>query len=193
MFVRLRKKLRTLRNALRSQHPTQNPRFPTEPPAPPARDLVTPKLTHRAIKIDYYPTGETSRSIRAAYERAYGGNRRMPGVYSPRDWARLSFALDQTIKGSSVLDVGANRGQFPNLLAESKQFGRIVTADVKLNPYFLQLHPDAIEYREMSVADLGFADNSFDVSRASKCSNTSSPRSSWPDFESFAAFANGSC
>ena len=107
----MRTKLRTLRNALRQQ-PSQSLKFPTEPPAAPAPNLVTPKLAHRAIKIDYYPTGETSRSIRAAYERAYGGNRRMPGVYSPRDWARLSFALDQTIKGSSVLDVGANRGQF---------------------------------------------------------------------------------
>ena len=87
----------------------------------------------------------------------------MRGVYAPRDWSRLSFALDQTIKGGNILDVGPNRGQFPNMLAESKQFRRVVTVDVRRNPNFLSLHSEAIEYLEMSVADLRFADKSFDV------------------------------
>lgn len=159
MLGTVRKKLRKVSSVLRSEHPIKTLRATLNGPPP----LVVPSLRHRVVKIDYYPSGETTRSIRAAYERVYGHDRKQHGVYAPRDWTRLSFALDQTIKGGSVLDVGPNRGQFPNMLAESKQFERVVAIDVKINPNFLPLHQGSIEYLAMSVADQRFADKSFDV------------------------------
>jgi len=120
-------------------------------------------MPHRLVEVEDYPAGETTRSVQAAYERAYGHDSKQPGVYAPRDWSRLSFALDQTIKGGTVLDIGSNRGQFPNMLAETERYRRIVSVDVTLNRNFLPLHMDAIEYLKMSVADLEFDDRSFDV------------------------------
>lgn len=153
------KKLRAVSSILRSEHPIKSLQAALHRPPP----LAVPAIPHRLVKVEYYPCGETTRSVRAAYERVYGHDRKMPGSYALRDWCRLSFALDQTIKGSSVLDVGSNRGQFPNMLAESRQYRRIVSIDVKLNPNFLPLHSDAIERLQMSVADQQFADKSFDV------------------------------
>ena len=49
------------------------------------------------------------------------------------------------------------------MLAESKQFARVVSIDIKANPFFLPLHSGSIEYLQMSVANQGFADKSFDV------------------------------
>lgn len=160
MLGPVRQKLRKVSTILRSEHPLDQFRASLKKGPP---ELVTPAIPHRLVKVEYYPCGETTRSVRAAYERAYGYNRKTPGVYAPRDWSRLSFALDQSIKGGSILDVGSNRGQFPNMLAESKQFQRVVSIDLKKKPQFLHLHSGAIEYLEMSVAELGFADKSFDV------------------------------
>lgn len=125
--------------------------------------LPKPTLEHRAIHIDKYALGETTRSVRAGYRRVQRAQAEKAGIYKPKDWARMSFVLDETVKAGSVLDVGPNRGQFPNLLAESHQFSRVVAVDVRKNPKFVNLHPGAIEYLAMSVAELDFPNDAFDV------------------------------
>lgn len=159
MLERVMRKPRAVSRILRSENPIKSLRAALNS----RPRLAEPTIPHRLVEVDSYPCGETTRSVRAAYERAYGHDHRKPGVYASADWSRLSFALDHTVKGGSVLDVGSNRGQFPNMLAEAGHFPRVVSIDLMLNRKFLPLHGDTVEYFKMSVAKQRFADNSFDV------------------------------
>lgn len=84
------------------------------------------------------------------------------GWYEPDGWKRISRVYERLQKGGMVLDVGSGAGQFVNCLALSGEFESVTTIDPTRFDKYIELSSDICRY-DMSVSDMSFADNSFDV------------------------------
>jgi 2-polyprenyl-3-methyl-5-hydroxy-6-metoxy-1,4-benzoquinol methylase len=104
--------------------------------------------------------------VRAAYETHYRetyGEEETKGLYRNADWRRLQYALELIPKKTqSVLDVGVGPGALLNILTLSERFQKVVGIDVRQYSKFLPLS-ESLNFDIMSVADMSFADSSFDV------------------------------
>ena len=119
-------------------------------------DSFAQKVTLTEVKLNEHIAG-----IKQQYTQRYG-DKAGSGVYSRYDWARVSYVFDLLHKGGRVLDVGVGSGQFVNALAMSGSFPEIVGVDVTTHTKFIRL-TDAYELQHMSVAELRFPTDSFDV------------------------------
>jgi 2-polyprenyl-3-methyl-5-hydroxy-6-metoxy-1,4-benzoquinol methylase len=90
------------------------------------------------------------------------GEERKLGIYSPSDWARISYVLDQLPKQGSVLDVGVGAGQLINTIAGSGDFLSVEGIDIATHSNFLRMDAP-FDVKKMSVAKMAFPDRSFDV------------------------------
>lgn len=84
------------------------------------------------------------------------------GWYEPDGWKRISRVFERMETGGKVLDVGTGAGQFVNCLALSKQFAEVTTIDPTRFDKYIELSDD-IQRHDMSIADMAFATDSFDV------------------------------
>lgn len=84
------------------------------------------------------------------------------GWYEPDAWRRVSRVYERLDKGGHVLDVGSGAGQFANCLAWSGEFASVTTIDTAHFSKYIELSDD-IQRHNMSVGDMSFDDDSFDV------------------------------
>ncbi|QBI20887.1 class I SAM-dependent methyltransferase [Egibacter rhizosphaerae] len=82
--------------------------------------------------------------------------------YQADAWKRLSRVFERLDSGGDILDVGAGSGQFANCLAWSEQFASVTTIDATRFGKYIELD-DSIQYHEMSVGEMAFEDDAFDV------------------------------
>lgn len=84
------------------------------------------------------------------------------GWYEPDGWKRVSRVFDRLEPGGDILDVGTGAGQFANCLAFSKVFDSVTTIDPTRFNKYIELSDD-ITRLDMSIADMDFPTDSFDV------------------------------
>ena len=100
--------------------------------------------------------------VERAYVETYGEHPTGGGWYKPDDWLRVSRVFDHMDKGGDVLDVGSGAGQFVNCLALSGEFSTVTTIDPTRFKKYMELSDDISRF-DISIADMKFADDSFDV------------------------------
>lgn len=92
-------------------------------------------------------------------ERHAGEGRGFPSKY---DYRRYSLVYSMARKGGAVLDVGVGSGQLVNALALGGDFSRVCGIDVRSHSKFVRFS-DAFELFRMSVTEMDFAADEFDV------------------------------
>lgn len=100
--------------------------------------------------------------VRRPYVETYGEDPPGGGWYKPDDWLRVSQVFARMDKGGDVLDVGSGAGQFVNCLAMSGEFRSITTIDPTRFNKYMELSDDIVRF-DISIADMKFDDDSFDV------------------------------
>lgn len=115
----------------------------------------------RAINLETVPEDSTVETVRQDYV-ARVGEESGKGLYYWQDWARFRHVLPVLPVGASALDVGVFTGQFVDCLHLSKKYERITGIDIVRKPGFHTVTPEP-DVREMSVARMDFADDSFDT------------------------------
>jgi hypothetical protein len=75
------------------------------------------------------------------------------------DWQRLSYVFEQLGPAETLLEVGPGRCHLTKMMARSNLFDRQVAIDI------VDRHaiPKAVEFRQMSVAQLDFPSDTFDT------------------------------
>jgi SAM-dependent methyltransferase len=100
--------------------------------------------------------------VERAYVEKYGENPGGGGWYKPDTWLRISRVFERLDKGGDILDVGTGAGQFVNCLVLSEQFRSVTTIDPTRFGKYMTLS-DSITRHDVSVAEMPFDDDSFDV------------------------------
>lgn len=116
---------------------------------------------HKTVNLDRQKLNPAIRRIRDEYKKLHG-KQSGRGVYSRYDWARVSYAYDLTLPGTSILDVGIGCGQLVNALALSDRFERVAGLDISIHSNFMRLTDD-YDIELESVDKLPFDDNAFDT------------------------------
>lgn len=100
--------------------------------------------------------------VERAYVETYGEDPPGGGWFKPDDWLRVSRVFERMDKGGDVLDVGSGAGQFVNCLAMSGDFTSTTTIDPIRFHKYMELSDDISRF-DISIADMKFDDDSFDV------------------------------
>lgn len=84
-------------------------------------------------------------------------------TYRDYEWQRMSYVHRLLPKSGSLLEVGPGRGYLSRMMAKTGAFEPQVALDIVDTPNPAKKYGKTVEYRRMSVADLDYADDSFDT------------------------------
>ena len=139
------------------------PRMQPPPPPPPNRPsrYTREQVQHRARELGQWFHNLDLHGVRTAPEHFLGD---FPAV----KWARFAHAVPADLTGKSVLDVGCNGGFYS---MEMKRRGASRVVGIDFDDYYLDqarfaadvLGHDDVEFRKLSVYDVGALGERFDV------------------------------
>ena len=119
-------------------------------------------LNARIVQLSTVPLTRTATKLRQARIDKQGETQALAS-YRDYEWQRMSYVHRLLPKRGSLLEVGPGRGYLSRMMARTGAFEPQIALDIVDTPNPAKKYGKTVEYRRMSVADLDYADDSFDV------------------------------